>query len=450
MQPINWQQFGLRKDPYDTIPLIEGGDLPIEHAFVGREQEREFLNALFESNQRLCLTILGDVGVGKTSLTNFHKFIWKYNKPKLLFSFRREIEANEEMLNKNNFLIEIIGSILREIKLMDKNLLKNELLEKANQIVNITQTAAISAGASAFGVGANFGTDKTSSQPIKLSTASLEEYLSALINFIRQNEIAGRKYSGLIVHVNNFDVVLTDTTKKKKTIQFFNEIRDILHTPDVYFLFIGPKNLFKDIISSQKRVKSIFYQSPLTLSPLSKKEIIKAFKERMSLLKSDGVIEYINPVENEVIFRLYDLYEGDIRSIMSGIQDILGQHTDKLTQPLSLDNAMLLLGQQRWNRIEESIKLTNERKTVLRFFIEQNKYISQKEIANLLGKALPNVSGYYFGPLKDAGIIEEKEKIDKTSYWGLTADYIPLKWLIEAQKEILKTIKKQVNQPSLF
>ena len=89
MSCINWQQFGLRKNPYDTLPLVEGGDISIDKAFVGRNVEKKFLDDLFESNDRVCLTICGDVGVGKTSLANFHKFIWKYTKEKLLFSFRR-------------------------------------------------------------------------------------------------------------------------------------------------------------------------------------------------------------------------------------------------------------------------------------------------------------------------------------------------------------------------
>ena len=130
MNPINWQQFGLRKNPYDTLPLIEGGDLLIDKAFIGRSAERKFLDSLFESNNRICLTVCGDIGVGKTSLANFHKFIWKYTKEKLLFSFRREIEANNDLLNKKTFLIEIIGSVLREIRLLDPDLLKNELFFK--------------------------------------------------------------------------------------------------------------------------------------------------------------------------------------------------------------------------------------------------------------------------------------------------------------------------------
>jgi len=450
MQPINWQQFGLRKDPFDTSALVEGGDLSIEKAFVGRNEEKKFLDSLFESSERLCLTLCGNVGVGKTSLANFQKFIWKHHKPKLLFSFRREIEASKDLLNKNNFLIEIIGSIIREIKLLDPKLLKDEFLKKLISIVDISQSMAISAGASAYGFGLDLGKEKSMSQPAQLSTTILESYFLELIKFIKDYEINGYKYSGLIVHVNNFDIVLADPENKKLTINFFNEIRDLLQIPSVYFLFLGPDNFFKDIISSQQRVKSIFYQSPLKINPLSKKEIVRAFQERMELLKSDDVKDYVKPIEDDVIFQLYDLYNGDIRSIMSSIRDILGQYAEKLAKTLTVNEAMLLLGKERWERIESAISLSPEQKEILKYLATAEKYISQKEIAILFKKAQSNVSGYYFKPLKDNGIIEEKEREGKTVYYGLNQDYIPLKWLLEAQRNMQKSFKSQADQLLLF
>jgi len=35
---ISWQQFGLKGNPYDTLPLIEGGEFPIQQAFIGRNE----------------------------------------------------------------------------------------------------------------------------------------------------------------------------------------------------------------------------------------------------------------------------------------------------------------------------------------------------------------------------------------------------------------------------
>jgi len=447
MKIINWQQFGLRGNPYDILPLIEGGELPIRKAFVGREQELEFLNNLFESENRLCLTICGDVGVGKTSLANVHKFVWKYKKQKSLFSFRREIEACENLLNKKSFLLEIIGSILREIKLLQPELLSNELLKKLHQIVDIAQTTDISSGATIFGIGANYGTTTTPTQPIQLSTTILEDYFVSLVNFIKNNKIKGKRYSGVIIHVNNFDVVLSNPEEKRKVIKFFNEVRDILQSQNVYFLFLGPKNFFKDIISSQQRVKSIFYQNSLNISPLSKKEIILAFDERMKLLQSHNVSKYIKPIEDEAVFHLYSLYRGDIRSIMSSIKSILEQCSDKLTKSLSLDESKLLLGKERWSRINK--ELTTEQKGILNYLIEK-KQISQKEIVAKFRKNQSNVSSYYFKPLRDKGVIEEKERIGKIIYWGLTLDYTPLEWLVKLRKKIEKNISKKSGQLALL
>ena len=225
MYNINWQQFGLKKDPYDTLPLVEGGDLPIEKAFVGRDNEKSALENLFESHERLCLTICGDVGVGKTSLANFHKYIWKYHTQKLLFSFRREIEACDDLLNKRSFLIEIIASVIREIRLLDPKLVKQDLLKKLDYLVDVSQSAGFSGGVEGginiYNLGVNFSRDKSGQAPVQLSMAALEGHFLSLVKFIKENEINGRKYSGLIVHVNNFDVVLGGENGKTKVIKSF-------------------------------------------------------------------------------------------------------------------------------------------------------------------------------------------------------------------------------------
>ncbi len=437
MQPISWQQFGLKKDPFDTPPLSEGGDLSIEDAFIGRKEESSVIDSLFESSNRVCMAICGDVGVGKTSFANFRKFIWKYQKPKLLFSFRREIEISVELLNKKSFLVEIIASVLREIYLMEPVLLKDPLLSKLRQLVDIAQTFSISFGATipvySATVGANAAYDRHHASPLEsLSIASLEQHFLDLLSFVKNHEIQGRKYSGLVVHVNNFDSILLREGFAVKVCEFFNDVRDILQIPDVYFLFLGPADFWGNIISRHSRVEGVFYRSPLLIDPLSKKEVVQAFHERMSLLQSDDVSHYINPIEDEVVYRLYDLFNGDIRRIMSAMRDILGELSDRLIQPLSVDEAMLLLGKERWHRIENLAPLTEEQKAVLRFIIEHDR-VTQRDIARVLNKAQSNMSGYYFKSFKGRGIIEEKGRQGKLVYWGLTSDYLPLKHYVSSR-----------------
>ena len=179
---VNWQQFGLKANPYDTLPLAEGGGLSLKDAFIGRESERNTLDALFGLENNVCLTVCGDTGVGKTSLANYQKLIWKQREKSALFSCRREIEATDTLLDKRNFLLEIIGSVLREIELIDSRLLKDPLLFRLNQLVNLTQSLTLSGSVSGemygFGAGVGFSRDKNSTLPEKLTMASLEQSFS--------------------------------------------------------------------------------------------------------------------------------------------------------------------------------------------------------------------------------------------------------------------------------
>lgn len=454
---INWQQFGLKTNPYDTNALVEGGTLSLEEAFIGRQAERKILNDLFESDDRVCLTICGETGVGKTSLANAHKHLWKYKREKLLFSCRREMEVSDTHLDKQSFILEIISSVLREIKLLQPELLKKTPLFELQQIVDISQTMAISGGlsisADVFGGGIDFSHDKKNSTPFKLTSASLEQHFSDLLNFIKTHEIGEGKdtytYSGLIVHVNNFDVVLKKPGHVDKVRQFFHEIRDILQIKDVYFLFLGPEDLYSQIIAKEQRVKSVFALTPLLVKPLSKKEVAYAFERRLELLQSENVKQYIKPIEDEVVFRLHDLYEGDIRSIMTGIKDILGQCSDHLLQPLNTNEAMVLLGRERWEKIETN--LSKEQKKVLESLIVVKQPISGIELSKLLGKPASNISSYYVKPLKNLGVVEEKEKRGNTIYFGLTKEYEPLRWWFESEKDVQKDAEEaKGRQPTLF
>ncbi len=449
MNTINWQQFGLKKNPYNIQPLVEGGDLPIEKAFIGREKEKQYLSDLFENEDRLCIVLCGNVGVGKTSLANFVKFLNKYKKPKLLFSSRREIEASVELLSKKNFIIEIIGSTIKEIKLLQPDLLKNDLMKNLIQIVDISHaisfSGSLSGGISEYNAGIGLSKEKITMQPLQLSMSVLEDYFLRMVDFIKTHEINGYPYSGLIVHVNNFDVLTAEPENKKKLIQFFNEIRDLLQFSDIYYLFLGPADFFKNIISVDARVKSVFVEQPLHIAALIKNEIVEALNERLSLLKSEDVKNYIKPIEDNVVFRLYDLYQGDIRSVMRSIKAVIGQCTDSLSRPLNANEAMVLLGQERWEQIENNFNLKEEQKRILAFIANSAKYVSQKDIADSMNKDRANVSGYYFKPLIEHSIIEEKEKIGKTPYWGLTQEFEPLKWYIEAKKEVQKEIKVTIG-----
>lgn len=447
---ISWQQFGLRSNPYDTLPLVEGGELSIERAFIGRTDELHMLKNILLSDSRACLTILGNVGVGKTSFTNFGKYILKHREmSRPLFSFRREIEASRYLLNKYNFLIEVIGSVLREIRLLDPTLISSQnLLKKLERVVDITQTLGIS-GSVQMGVASAGFSEGDINLPSSLPLSMLEGYFSDLVHLIMTHKIADKQYCGLIVHVNNFDTLLSDVEAGKDVVRFFQEVRDLLQTPNVYFLFLGPQRLFKEYILSSKRIKGIFHLSPIVLAPLSKTEVIDAINERMELLRSPGVVNYIAPFSNDTIYALYDLYEGDVRSVMNGLKTILAQISETVVEPLGPNEALLLLGKERWDQLEK-LNLTKEQIEILQLISASPEAITQKELILLTNKAPSNISGYYLSPLLERGIIELKSKQGKIKYYGLTQEYAPVKYINKNNAIVKKRADSLTAQLKLF
>ena len=353
-------------------------------------------------------------------------------------------------MNKRSFLTEVIGSTLREIKLLDPDLVKKEdLLKQLGRLVDITQSLDISAGISIAGFGGDIGRSTTTEYPPVISIAMLENYFINLINFIKTHKIAGKIFHGLIVHMNNFDVVLSDPANKKDTIRFFQEIRDILQTKDVYYLFLGPKNFFREIISVEARIKSVFNLNPLVVMPLTKTDVIIAFEERMKLLKSPDVANYIAPFSNEVIFKLYDFYQGDVRSVMNGLKEILSQVSETIVEPLQIEEAMFLLGKEKWEVIQRN-DLTKEQKEILRYMAIANEDVAIKDLVQKFNKTPSNISGYYLNPLKEAGIIEMKRQEGKIKYWGLTNEYAPITFILKAKETIEQKTKEDISQLNLF
>lgn len=451
MFAINWQQYGLRANPYDTNALTEGGDIPLERSFVGRDDELVLLNGLFESQDRIALVIGGEPGVGKTSLANYHKFLWKKKTPKLLFSFRREIEAREDILDQKNFLIEVIASIIKEITLLDNGLLRDPLLERLSRLVDITYDLALSAelsgGYTGLQGGVSYGRSKSTQAPMAISATVLREYFLKLIEWIKTHEIGGQTFSGLVVHVNNFDVLFRHG-KEEKVRFFLDDIRDVLQTKDVYFLFVGPNELH-GIIQENQRVRSVFSPHGITLRPLSKRDMVEAFRVRIDELKSKGVATPIKPIDDDTVYKIYDLYAGDIRETMKAITDLLGEYADRPAKTLMSNEALVFLGRERWQRVLEK-KLSDKQLEALQILASEPNPISATEFAKKHGMQTSNVVQRYFQPYRECGIIEDVERDGKTVRVELMTTYKPLRWFLEAKPNAEKQEKLRAEQDSLF
>ncbi|MFH1973480.1 MAG: hypothetical protein ABIK13_02630 [Patescibacteria group bacterium] len=432
-QGVDWQRFGLSKNPYSTRPLLEGGDVPIDQLFVGRDRERKELEAIFASDESACVAICGNVGVGKTSFANYEKSIWRRGATKPLFSSRTEIEACGDGLSKQKFIQGIIASVLREIELVSPNLVKNdERLKRLHLLVDVVsrieRSLGVSGGFGGFTAGVSTGSASTLSIPPQLSDVSLEHHIDDLMDVIQSVEIGGIQYRGLIVHMNNFDTVSID-----EALHFFNEIRDVIQRPSIYFLFLGRSDFYREVIAKEARVKAAFVQTPILMDPLSKSELVQALNARLDAFKAEGVQQAIKPIEDEVVSGLYDLYSGDVRSILAAVSDIIRQGGDTISGPLGIDSALALLAHERLVRIEP--KLTPESRKALWHLMERGRPMTQTELATELGKQTPNIVTM-LKPLRDIGVLEVADTEGVKKYLDLTPDFACLRYFLKAQKSV--------------
>jgi hypothetical protein len=444
---IDWSSLGLRKNPYDTNPLQEGGDVSMNTLFIGREEERGLLDGFFASEDGGCSVVCGDVGVGKTSLVNFEKFDWKtVARPRFLFSSRSELQATRDSLTKQKFLLNSIASLLREISLIDPELSEKEgLLTRLSLIIDVVNQIDRSMGVSTPILGISGGYGHSVSQPIQLSDIALESWFKDLITLIRSHEVAGKHYEGVVIHMNNFDIMTKSKEDVRIVVQFFNEIRDILQIPYVFFVFIGPLNFFQSVIYPEPRVSGIFPRSPIILQPLSKTQLIEAVDRRLDAFRAQGIPRAIKPVSDDVISKLYDIYNGDVRAIFNSLKQLVERAGESFVKTLGLDEAITLLSEIRSGELN---KFSPTECLVLDEFIQASGPLTQTQIAERLKKQ-PSYVIATVSKFKNLGVVDVVERVGKNKLLDLTPNYQCLRENKRAQERMRDRMRATASQLSL-
>lgn len=87
-----------------------------------------------------------------------------------------------------------------------------------------------------------------------------------------------RGFSGVIFHLDNLELLgRRDISALQK---FFDAVRDLLQEKDAYFIFVGNAGMFQQVIVPLPRVRSIFFDTPVLLNPLSLAEVKTVMERR--------------------------------------------------------------------------------------------------------------------------------------------------------------------------
>jgi hypothetical protein len=242
----------------------------------------------------------------------------------------------------------------------------------------------LSGGVSVLGVGGSAGRSKALTvQRGEISVAGLREYLDELLERVQR-----LGFAGMILHFNNLELLAH--RKPMGLAQFFEEARDILQTPKIYFIFVGYTGMFQKVIVPHERVRSIFFGRSIHLPPLSREEVHQAIARRYELL-AVRPRRWIPPVDDAVIDDLYEVFQGRIRFILDAITSLVTHLPDGMTGTLATEAAQSLLAQLTWERVQNL--LSEAEQQVLRAAVRQTRF-TNSSLAKATSKGKQNIAKY--------------------------------------------------------
>ncbi len=421
-----WELYGLKTNPFFTDPLlIFGGDIDLKIGFIGREEETKRLRNVIYSNNGSRILVSGDVGIGKTTFVNYVRAIASQDK---FFTTLKEIAVQPEW-NGADFILNTLSAIYYTIKLridIEPTIINKELLRKLELLVDIVENKDKNYSLNIGAVGGGYGTTSNINIPSP-NIHSLHLFFEQIIQEIKKNS-----YRGIILHYNNLEIL---EIKQLQTL--FQSIRDFIQTRDTHFIFIG-NLIVPQIITQIKRVNSVMSDTPIILESLNVKEIKKLLDTRINLLSSP-YLKVSKPYEDEVISRLYSLYEGNLRYILHSMSTVF--------QEIIKDSPLIITNKELTKVLSETAKkrwlskLTDWEKEVLFLILEEGE-ITNKDIAQKLRKQKQNVSKVT-NKLLDLCAIKVKSIQGKEKFFTVEHS---IKWfLLEKEAQPTKKINQEQN-----
>ena len=387
-----WERYGFTDNPYDTkaLSLSSAAPLSVQEAYVERgnasASSRLLMNFLRNPGGGR-LVVEGEPGVGKTTFVNYHRQLWEFSKEHPLLSPLTEISVREGW-GERDFLLGLLSSLSARLRLDmgEKAFDKNRVLRKIMAItgVHIEKGHGFSGSISIIGTGGGFGRTSNSSVKVgEVTNDQLRELLTGLVALVQQ-----RGFSGVVFHLDNLELLVRRGTENLR--DFFENVRDVLQEPGVYFVFVGYAGMFQQVITPLPRVRSIFFDTPVHIDPLSHDAVKQVMEKRYHLLAAPGT-QWIAPVEYEVVFYLYEIFSGKIRYVMNAITSLISHLPDSYARPLGLDDAKAAL----YEIVSGELKRTLHGME-LEIFLEavQQGRFTNSSLATSMGKSKQQIQKY--------------------------------------------------------
>lgn len=406
-----WDHFGLQKNPFEIKAVEIGGLVPIT-TFTGRTEDRQNLQQAIKNHNHSLNLIVGDRGVGKTSLGNivrsdlFEKFFTPLN----------EIDTQHTWKSADFIEHALLSIYETTFQAKTHTTMERNYLRACDEVSKIIHPIFTSEQGS-FGVQfAGFGIDTGSGQAVtKLPFALLKLKVKEAIDIVRRFG-----YSGIILQYNNLDNI---EIEPKKLSKLFADLRDFLVTENLHIILSGNKIMEEGIKYNSKVNECI--TSDYHIGSLPKNIITQIIEKRYEAFKIENRAP-TPPVSKDSIEMLCELYNGNIRQVFFSLdhaviysEKILG----KIKQ-LNKEEVKKILNEAAKKKINKQVD--QRAMEVLHSIIEKNKDITNTEITKKLKLKAQNTSKY-LKQLKENDLIIQSDRMGRKIYYRAVHE---AKWLL--------------------
>jgi GTPase SAR1 family protein len=416
-----WEVYGFKENPFNTNALSVHPEvtLSIKNAYINRSSEPEkqinrFYN-FFKNPGGGRIVVEGESGVGKTTFVNSFRYEWGYLSKDKLISPATAIQIGENW-GPTEFLSSSVFHIISRLRILlgEKKFKKNKKLLEIAAAVGVYREENLGLGIglqSPIG-GISFQRQANISTTIgTIGPDLLYSYLRLLIDISKQ-----LGFKGIILHYDNLETISNSTLTT-----LINSVRDYLQTPNMYYVFVGEKGMYRKVILPNDRVRSIFVSTPIIVEPFSLNDTYQIIQRRCEICSVAS--NWILPVDKTLIELLFIIFNGRIRHIMNEIVNLVND-IDSSEVPVTADQALITLQKLKKDDLE-NFKINQSIKKIFLEAVKIRKF-SASELAKISGKSRQYVNEKCIDPLVKHKLIKPVEKKGKAQFFEVESDYLIL------------------------
>ena len=308
-----WADIGFTRNPYDYKPLrVNSEDRLI---FVGRSKEEDQFKLQVAGANGGIVVVQGSVGVGKTSFVNAMQYDkWKKGGRRKYMPSFETIELREKVETSDLMLSVLSNCIFSLEKIHGSSISDGDTdLRAGKELIANTVRSGMGFSISILGTG---GGAERGIAPVSPATTSLPTIMHTMDRwFDKAAEKFG--YEAFLVPINNLDIL-----PEEAILTFLNAARDtLLARRRVWWILVAGPGFFLTLETKARRVSELITGLPISLNPLTLKEVHEAIQVRVQKFKEREDAKL--PVPVEAVDLLYEVSNGEFRYILKRLSDLV-------------------------------------------------------------------------------------------------------------------------------